>query len=67
MGAHDNGAQHGWQGVGEDVLDGVGVDGDDADRGGPLVVLLVHVLVELGVVGEPASKQIKIDLSVTFH
>ena len=31
---------------GEEVLDGVGVDGGGRDRRGPLVVLLVDVLVE---------------------
>ena len=54
VGTHDHRTQHGRQGVGEDLLDGVGVDGDDADRGRPLMMLLVNVLVELGVVGQSA-------------
>ena len=32
--------------AGEEVLDGVGVDGGGGDGGGPFVVLLVDVLVE---------------------
>ena len=36
----------GWEYAGEEVLDGVGVDGGGGDGGGPLVVLLVDVLVD---------------------
>lgn len=57
MRAHDQRAQHDGEGVGEDVLDGMGVDGYHADGRGPLMVLLVNVLVESGMVGQSEFEQ----------
>ena len=47
---HEEWAHDGGQQVREDVLHGVGVETDDANRGRPLVVLLVDVLVQARVV-----------------
>lgn len=65
MRAHNQGAQHDGEGVGEDVLDGMGVDGYHADGRGPLVVLLVDVLVEPGMVGQSDFEQkLKVALAI---
>ena len=53
MGAHDEWTEPDRPDVGEDVLYGVGVDGDDSSGGSPLVVDLVNVLVEPGMVKQP--------------
>ena len=50
VGPHEEWAHDGGQQVREDVLHGVGVQADDADRGRPLMVLLVDVLVQARVV-----------------
>ena len=42
---------------GEEVLDGVGVDGGGGDGRGPLVVLLVDVLVQRLVVQQPSKME----------
>ena len=47
----------------QDVLNRVGVDWDYPSRGGPLVVDLVDVLVELWMVKEPVSKIIQANIS----
>lgn len=39
------------------VLQRMGVDGDDSDGGGPLVVLFVVMLVEAGMVEQPERKE----------
>ena len=56
MGAHEEWTKPHWPKVGQNVLDWVSVDGDDASRSSPLVVDLVDVLVELWMVEEPACK-----------
>lgn len=55
MGAHDERAEPDRPDVGEDVLNRVGVDRDDAGWSSPLVMDLVNVLVEFWMMKEPAS------------
>ena len=50
MGSHDKGTEPNRQGDGNDVLDRVRVDGDNASWSGPLVVNLVAMLVEFWMV-----------------
>ena len=55
VGGHEQRANEGWQDVGQDVLHRVGVEGQDANGGGPLMVLLVVALVEARVVQQPGQ------------
>lgn len=50
MRTHYENSQERWHQIGEDVLDGVAVNGGHSDRCRPLVVLLVDVLVEVSAV-----------------
>jgi hypothetical protein len=57
VGAHDEGPKPDGQQVGENMLNRVGVERDDASWSRPLMVDLVEVLVELRVVKEPTHKE----------
>ena len=59
MGAHDECPKPDGPHVGENMLNGVGIDGDDSSWSCPLMVDLVDVLVELWVVKEPVHKKMK--------
>ena len=54
VGTHDEWSQEHWCNVGHHMLQRVGVDTGDADRGGPLVVHLVNVFVDLAMVEQSA-------------
>ena len=53
MGAHEEWAKPHRPKVGQNMLDWVSVDGDDASRSSPLMMDLVNVLVELWMVEKP--------------
>ena len=57
MRTHDEGTKPDGPNVGENVLNGVGVEWDDAGGSRPLMVDLMDVLVELGVVKKPVQKE----------
>ena len=50
VGAHDQRTRKHWEEAGNVVLHWMGVHGSDSNRGRPLMVDLVEVLVETGVV-----------------
>ena len=54
VGPHDERPQENWGNVGYHVLQRVGVDAGDADRGCPLVVHLVEVFVDLAMMEQSA-------------
>ena len=56
MRTHEERPEPDWPQVGENMLNRVCIDGDYAGRGCPLMVDLVDVLVELGVMKEPAQQ-----------
>ena len=58
VGAHDEGTKPDRQQIGENMLNRVGIDWDDASWSCPLVVDLMDVLIELGVMKEPMHKKI---------
>ena len=62
--AHEEGPHERRQQVGQDVFQGVGVDGADTDGCLVLVVDLVDVLVEVRVVEEPGKVELHVHVSV---
>ena len=57
VGAHDEGTKPDRQQIGENMLNRVGIDWDDASWSCPLVVDLMDVLIELGMMKEPMHKK----------